>query len=150
MEIRGPLVIGFGVVLLTMLVHAATVVAIVRFSRRAVGVARVRAGDFLAGTAVFAVVLFLALVSHLAQIAIWALVFQRLGEFNDFATAVYHSAVNYTTLGYGDIVMSPRWRLLGPFEAADGVLMFGASTALLFSVLQRLLHYRYEREANDS
>lgn len=149
MEIRAPLVIGFGVVLLTVLVHATAVVSIVHVSLRAVGAARIREGDFFAGTALFAVVLLLALASHLLQIAIWALVFQRLGEFSDFASAVYHSAVNYTTLGYGDIVMSPRWRFLGPFEAADGVLMFGASTALLFAILQRLLQYRYERETND-
>lgn len=51
------------------------------------------------------------------------------GEFRDFGSAYYHSAVNYTTLGYGDIVMSPRWRLLGPLEAANGMLLLGVTGA---------------------
>jgi hypothetical protein len=80
-----------------------------------------------------------ALTAHLAEISVWALAFYLCGEFPAFATAFYHSAVNYTTLGYGDVVMSARWRLLGPLEAADGMLMFGVSTAMIFAVVQRLL-----------
>ena len=56
----------------------------------------------------------------------------------EFAVAFYQSAVNYTTLGYGDIVMSPRWRLLGPMEAANGTLAFGWSTAVIVTVVIRL------------
>ena len=66
------------------------------------------------------------------------------GEFQEFANAFYHSAVNYTTLGYGDLLMTPSWRLLGPLEAANGALMFGVSTAMVFAVIQRLLLTRYE------
>ncbi len=60
-----------------------------------------------------------------------------------FVTNVYHSAVNYTTLGDDTVVMSARWRLLGPLEAADGMLMFGVSTAMIFAVIQRLIQTRY-------
>jgi len=67
------------------------------------------------------------------------LVFAGSGEFHDFAAAIYHSAENYTTLGYGDVVMSASWRLLGPLEAADGMLMFGVSTALIFTLINRLV-----------
>jgi hypothetical protein len=56
------------------------------------------------------------------------------GEFHDFSTAYYHSAVNYTTLGYDDLILSPKWRLLGPLEAANGILMFGVSTAMIFTL----------------
>ena len=66
------------------------------------------------------------------------------GEFQEFANAFYHSAVNYTTLGYGDLLMAPFWRLLGPLEAANGALMFGVSTAMVFAVIQRLLQARFE------
>jgi hypothetical protein len=83
-----------------------------------------------------------ALAAHLIEIAAWALVFVRCGEFRDFAAAFYSSAENYTTLGYGDVVMSPPWRLLGPLEAADGMLMFGVTTAMIFSVIQRLVWTR--------
>ena len=90
----------------------------------------------------------LAFVAHLAEVALWALVFVLCGEFPDFAAAVYHSAENYTTLGYGDVVMSASWRLLGPLEAGDGMLMFGVSTALIFAVISSLVEARLHISGN--
>jgi hypothetical protein len=84
-----------------------------------------------------------ALAAHLVEIALWAVLFIMCGEFTEFGTAYYHSAVNYTTLGYGDLVMTPAWRLLGPLEAADGMLMFGVSTAIIFALIQRLIRDRF-------
>lgn len=81
-------------------------------------------------------VLGLLVLGNLAQVAIWALVFQWLGEFERFADAFYHSAVNFATLGYGDIVMSDSRKLLGPIEAINGVLMIGISTAALMAAFQ--------------
>ena len=81
-------------------------------------------------------VMLLLVVGNLAQIAIWAVLFQLLGEFSLFADAFYHSAVNFATLGYGDIVMSEEHRLLGPLEALNGVLMIGVSTAALMATFQ--------------
>jgi hypothetical protein len=84
-----------------------------------------------------------ALAAHLIDIALWAVLFMICGEFTGIGTAYYHSAVNYTTLGYGDLVMTPSWRMLGPLEAADGMLMFGVSTAIIFALTQRLLQGRF-------
>lgn len=81
-------------------------------------------------------VLLLLVLGNLAQVAIWAMLFQWLGEFERFADAFYHSAVNFATLGYGDIVMSDEHKLLGPIEAVNGVLMIGVSTAALMSTFQ--------------
>jgi voltage-gated potassium channel Kch len=91
---------------------------------------------------VLTVVMILLLVSHLFQFATWALLFVWLGEFTDFATAFYHSAVNFTSLGYGDLVMSESHRLLGALEAANGVLMFGLSAGTILSVMNGLLRHR--------
>jgi len=66
-----------------------------------------------------------------AQIAIWAGLFQILGEFDTFSVAFYHSTVNFASLGYGDIVMSEQRRLLGAIEAINGMLMIGISIAAL-------------------
>ena len=63
----------------------------------------------------------------------WGLVFSFCGEFSQLTRAVYHSGMNYTTLGDSDKVMSPAWRMLAPLEAANGMLMFGVSTAMLFA-----------------
>ena len=81
-------------------------------------------------------VMTLLVVGNLAQLTIWAVVFRLLGEFDAMDVAVYHSAVNFASLGYGDIVMSERFRLLGPLEAVNGVLMIGVSTAALMTTLQ--------------
>jgi voltage-gated potassium channel Kch len=90
------------------------------------------------------------LIGHLAQIAAWAATFLVAGEFSGFPVAFYHSAVNYTTLGYGDIVMSQHWRLLGPLEAATGTLAFGWSTAAIVTVVIDLFRTRRRLRAGLS
>ncbi|MBV1915909.1 MAG: two pore domain potassium channel family protein [Pseudomonadales bacterium] len=77
------------------------------------------------------IVMLLLVLGNVGQIAIWALLFRLLGEFQQFNLAFYHSAVNFASLGYGDIVMSDRHKLLGALEALNGVLMIGVSTAAL-------------------
>ncbi|MEN8132483.1 MAG: ion channel [Pseudomonadota bacterium] len=81
-------------------------------------------------------VMLLLVIGNLAQMAIWAALFMLLGEFQQFEAAFYHSAVNFATLGYGDIVMSEQYKLLGPLEAVNGVLMIGVSTAALMAAFQ--------------
>jgi hypothetical protein len=78
-------------------------------------------------------------IGNIVQVMIWAGLFVWLDEFGEFSEAVYHSAVNFATLGYGDIVMSEAHRLLGPIQAINGVLMIGVSTATLMAALQDML-----------
>jgi Ion channel len=92
---------------------------------------------------IFARVVFYASVTHLLEMAFWAALFMVCGEFSDFGTAFYHSAVNYTSLGYGDLIMTPSWRLLGPLETANGMLLFGVSTAMIFAVMLWLIQVRF-------
>jgi hypothetical protein len=134
------LLVGIGVTVSALVVQAMAAVLGVEaigalVARRAVGTV------WRNGLATFMLIIIL-LTGHLAQMAVWALAFTAAGEFGTFAVAFYHSAVNYTTLGYGDIVMSPRWRLLGPQEAASGTLAFGWSTAAIVTVVIRLARYR--------
>lgn len=93
----------------------------------------IRSPSFWASLAVIKGVMLLLVAGILAQVAIWALLFQVLGEFDRFSEAFYHSAVNFATLGYGDIVMSPARKLLGALEAINGVIMIGVTTAALMS-----------------
>ena len=81
-------------------------------------------------------VMVLLVIGNFVQIILWGLLFMYLGEFTDLTTAVYHSAVNFATLGYGDIVMSEERRILGPMQSINGVLMVGVSTAVMMSALQ--------------
>ena len=81
-------------------------------------------------------VMLLLVIGNLSQVGIWALLFFLLEEFQLFSEAFYHSMVNFSTLGYGDFVMSEKHKLLGPLEAINGVLMIGASTASLMLAIQ--------------
>src|SRR5262249_32107453 len=101
---------------------------------------------FWGGAAVLGAALAALLTAALAQVAVWAAAFVWCGEFAGFEEAFYHSAVNFTTLGYGDIVMSRRWRLLGPLEALNGSLMLGLSAAMLFAVMGRVADARAPRD----
>ena len=136
-----PVAISLVTTVTTILVHAIAFAAIVRFVRLEYHLGRAGA-QFWIDVAIIAGVTLLAFVAHLVEIAIWAVVLEFCGEFTRLATAFYHSAVNYSSLGYGDIVMSNSWKLLGPFEAADGMLMFGVSTAMIFAVVQQLVRTR--------
>lgn len=137
-----PLMVSLVTTLGTIVIHGVAVVTIVHFFRyqRQLGRAGVR---FWKDVGIVAGVTIFALIAHLLEILIWAIVFDFCGEFTQFATAFYHSSMNYTTLGYGDVVMSASWKLFGPLEAANGMLMFGVSTAMIFAVIQGLIQIRF-------
>src|SRR5580700_6542261 len=140
--IATPLIVGAGAVLCTIFIHSLALGATVNFFRRETRLGR--AGmRYLIDLTIVVLVMSFAFVAHLFEIAVWALLFMICGEFKDFGAAYYHSAVNYSTLGYGDVIMSSTWKLLGPLEAADGSLMFGVSTAMVFTIAQRLMHARF-------
>ena len=67
----------------------------------------------------------------------------------DVQTAVYFSAVTYTTTGYGDLTLPEVWRLVGAVEALTGILMCGLSTGFFFAVLSRL-HQTQDQIAHTS
>jgi hypothetical protein len=83
------------------------------------------------------------MLGNFFQIVIWGVLFLCLGEFRELYEAVYHSAVNFSSLGYGDVVMSARWKLLGPLEAGSGVLMFAMTSAALMTILQELIKTQF-------
>jgi hypothetical protein len=138
-----PLAVGAIAVLCTIFIHALALGATVHFIRHERRHRQVGAGLRI-DLAISVMVIFFAFLAHLIEIALWAGLFVICGEFSEFQTAYYHSAVNYTTLGYGDLIMTPSWRLLGPLEAADGALMFGVSTAMIFTVILRLIQAKFE------
>jgi hypothetical protein len=92
------------------------------------------------------VVMVALMLGNLAQILLWGLLFMLLGEFTELYEAVYHSGVNFSSLGYGDVVMSKAWKLLGPLEAANGVLMFAMTGATLMAIVQQMVRTRIEQE----
>lgn len=71
-------------------------------------------------------------------ILLWASCY-RLLCFSTWESAFYFSASSYSTVGYGDVVLPPKWRLLGSLESMVGVLMCGISVSLLFVLVTRLV-----------
>jgi hypothetical protein len=136
-----PFVVGLAATVAATTIHGVVFHTIVTSLRRDLKRGLLGTGTWVNSAFIMATIL-LALGSHLAQIALWALVLDRSGAVADIGAAIYSSASSYTTSG-SDIVLSPEWKLLGPFEAVDGMLMFGVSTALIFAVLNRLIHARY-------
>ena len=82
------------------------------------------------------------LLVHLFEMVIWAVAFTIVGMFPDFETSLYFSLKSYTTVGYGDVLPLPAWRLIGPLEAAVGVLMLGWSTGFIVAAVQQVLANR--------
>ena len=74
---------------------------------------------------------------HLAQVALWAGFLVLLGALQTYDDAFYFSLVTFATLGYGDIVLSPGYRIFGALAATCGSLMLGWSTALIFAAISR-------------
>jgi Ion channel len=141
--ILSSLLVGLAATLGTMVIHGLAVHTIITEMRRDLqrGWLGVRLSENL--TFVSSTMLLL-LAGHILEIALWAFVFDLCGAAADFRQALYCSAGSYTTVGSGDVALSLPWRLMGPFEAAAGMLMFGVSTALIFAVIQRLIHARLD------
>jgi Na+/H+ antiporter NhaC len=81
------------------------------------------------------------MITHTFEVFVWALAYTLVdaAPAEPFGDLVYFAFVNYTTLGYGDILPAVRWRLLGPMTAMNGVLLFAWSTAVIFEVLRKTL-----------
>ena len=133
--------VGVPVILINMLLHSLVSVWCIRFYIKRFG----ERDGVLAGVLALFGIITLVMLGNLAQIGVWGGLFLWLGEFDTLQEAVYHSGVNFATLGYGDIVMSPQWKMLGPLEAVNGALMIGLSGASMLAVLQH--HIR--KQLND-
>ena len=134
-----PLLIGSGIFATSVVIQVLALLGLLNFLRR-----RHRLGKFdenlRVATATLSGGMLILFVGHLLQVGLWAALFFRLGQFEIYANAFYHSMVNFSSLGYGDVVMSEDWRLLGAIEATGGILMFGISTGVGLAIFNRLIN----------
>ena len=86
---------------------------------------------------------------HLVQVGLWAVVFWRAQELPNVDTALYFSLATYTTIGFGDVVVGPGWRVLAGIEGLTGILLVAWSTAFVFAVVNRMYeHWRQVHSAS--
>jgi voltage-gated potassium channel Kch len=81
----------------------------------------------------------------IVEVLLWGAAYLVLGIVEGLEKAIYFSAVTFTTLGYGDVVLDGSRRLLSAIEAVNGIIMFGWSTAIVIAVVQRV----YSRQEAD-
>ena len=127
------LLVGGVVSLGNIAVHAIVMTLVVTVVRRVGSWERRNASLWLASVMVATVGVLL--MAHVAEVIVWSVTYLILDAAPSEADVLYFAFVNYTTLGYGDIVPVERWRLIGPITAMNGILLFGWSTAVIFEVL---------------
>ena len=135
------LLVGAAVSVCNIAIHGLVMATVVQISSRIAGAKNtvrqsLRLTTLMIATASIATVPVL-MAAHFSEVMVWSLAYAIVGAAPAGADPVYFAFVNYTTLGYGDVIPVERWRLLGPTTAMNGVLLFGWSTAVIFEVLRR-------------
>jgi voltage-gated potassium channel Kch len=136
------MLLGSGMIILTTVIQGGFTIASVAMLRRRVSL-KVARSNFQTTLLLSYFVLWL-FVATIIEVWAWALLYLIIGAAQSLEEAAYFSTVTFTTLGYGDITLDESWRLLSSFEGANGLLMFGWSTALIFAAVQRV--YELERK----
>ena len=133
----GNLALAAFMVSLTVIVHFVGLLALMWLLRSRGHRFRAHESAIGQGAAIVFVVLGLVAI-HTIEIWLYAVVYFALGALAEFEAALYFSTTSFTTIGYGDVVLEKKWRLLSAIEGANGLLLFGWSTAFLFSVTARM------------
>jgi hypothetical protein len=84
--------------------------------------------------------------AHVLEILVWAIFYYFVEEMQTWESALYFSTSSFTTVGYGDLLLSEEWRLLGSIEAINGMILFGWSTAFIFAGVRRIYGHLYRGE----
>lgn len=131
------LLVGAAVSICNIAIHALVMTSVVKVANALAAKKTKRSALFLPSVMVGTMSVLMA--AHVCEVAVWALAYLIVDAVPKGTGLLYFAFVNYTTLGYGDVVPLPDWRLLGPLTAMNGVLMFGWSTAVMFEVLRRTM-----------
>ena len=118
-------------------IYALVMTAVVRTSQATA--VKVAARPNLILIAVMVATVAVLMTAHACEVLVWSLAYGLVDAAPAGTDLLYFAFVNYTTLGYGDVVPVERWRLMGPLTAMNGVLLFGWSTAVIFEVLRRTM-----------
>jgi hypothetical protein len=131
------LLMGGAISACNIVIHALVMTAVVRASQSTA--IKVAARPNLVLIAVMVATVSVLMVAHACEVLVWSLAYGLVNAAPAGTELLYFAFVNYTTLGYGDVVPVERWRLLGPMTAMNGVLLFGWSTAVIFEVLRKAM-----------
>ena len=133
-------------VALTLCMQSAGMAVLIHWAKRRIdrgvpGMGHWRTAVLVVRCATFVIIL------HILQILCWA-AFYRWRCLPSWESSFYFSAASYSTVGYGDVVLPPIWRLMGPIESVAGVLMCGISVSALFAIVTRLISSGFPADEN--
>ena len=130
------LLIGSGVIALIVGIHAEMLNLLSANLSRIIELARRHLHRF-ANTGVIIVAMLFILLTHTIEVWVWAMVLLATGAVDGLEPVLYFALVSFTTVGFGDITLTPEWRLLSALIAANGFLLFGWSTAYMVELMRR-------------
>ena len=145
-QVLTELAFAFGIMALCVAIHSATLVNFSAwlFTRRP---SLEQGNAMVLYTLVLILAFFVLILLHLIETGIWGIFYYWRGLFPDFETSLYFSLGSYTTIGYGDVVLPQRWRMLGGIEGLSGVLLCGLSAAFVFALVNSAFQFRVQQRA---
>lgn len=135
-----PILISLAIIVATIFIHAVGSALWISYLGRRFNIGNDAYG-FMRSLRILSSTAVLLMIIHYLGIVLWAGVYLAIPELDKIAhweEAIYFSMVTYTTLGYGDITLPPVWRVMSGFEAMNGILLFGWSTAMFYAVVQKI------------
>lgn len=144
------LALSVAMTLVVVLVHLTGLFLLLHFLRSNAYRVAGKDGTLLRQGAVILGVTLGIFVLHGIEIWLYALAYLAIGVFKDFSTALYFSTSSFSTLGYGDVVLGPDWRIFGAIEAVTGLILIGWSSAFLLSVTSRLRVLEHDWESRGT
>jgi hypothetical protein len=137
MHLVHQLGVAFLLVTITLWLQCGGIATLITWARRALAGDVHKFGPYRSAALVVRVTTAVIAV-HGLEVLLWACSYRWLC-FSSWESALYFSASSYATVGYGDVVLPSKWRMLGPLESMIGVLMCGLSVSLLFAIATRLI-----------
>jgi ion channel len=131
----GQLLVGVAASLVNIAIHAVWTVHLDHAVRRFWG-KRTHQAFLLDRVVLMMGAVAVLMTAHTLEVLVWATTYMAVDAIPAGASRVYFAFVNYTTLGYGDVLPVPAWQLLGPLAAMNGILLFGWSAAAIIEVLR--------------
>jgi hypothetical protein len=136
-SVLSQLAIGSLLMIITTFVHAACTLAAL-WALRMMHADRWGLGSRWTRVTLIAALVVMMFLAAILEITIWAATYLVVGAMSALEPALYFSTVTFTTLGYGDVTLNDSWRLMASFEAVNGIILIGWTTALIFAFVRRV------------
>ena len=143
-----PIILGCVLILATTAIHASFMMIAIQVILPIASGPRTRIRGSMRALFVAAVILVMFLASVI-ETWLWATLYVAAGALDSWEEAVYFSTVTFSTLGFGDVTLEPPWRLLSAFQAVNGLILFGWTTALVYAAVEMVYGSKGEKTATS-